>query len=150
MDPPGRSNFSKEGDERRWKVEIASMFRSRPFHLLLLLCTLLCSCANPHFRVASEGPPSAAPRAVQLQREKQVANLHFPRGLYAFYAVDDKGLYYRAPRPVLQHEGSRTVSRDGGIFVDKRNPQKLRGYIYFAGALTHVGNLSRTPHILVK
>jgi len=87
---------------------------------------------------------------VDLQREKQVANLHFPRGLYSFYAVDDNGFYYRAPRPVLQHVSGRTVSRDGGIFVEKRNPQKLRGYIFLAGALTHVGNLSRTPHVLVN
>ncbi|MFL6515405.1 MAG: hypothetical protein ACJ8M1_10320 [Chthoniobacterales bacterium] len=126
------------------------MFPSRLCYIILFLSTFLCSCANPHFRLAADAPPPAAPRAVDLQREKQVANLHFPRGLYSFYAVDDNGFYYRAPRPVLQHVSGRTVSRDGGIFVEKRNPQKLRGYIFLAGALTHVGNLSRTPHVLVN
>jgi hypothetical protein len=66
--------------------------------------------------------------------DKQVANLHFPAGVYSFYAVDDTGWYYRAPRPVIQHNRTRT--------------SRLRGYIFYAGALTHVGDLSHAPHVL--
>jgi hypothetical protein len=83
-----------------------------------------------------------------LMKEKQVATLHFPAGVYSFYAVDDKGVYYRAPRPVMQHMGGGSRPHNGGIFVNKRNPARLRGYIFNAGALTHVGDFSRTPHEL--
>jgi hypothetical protein len=115
---------------------------------LPLLGILLCSsCANHHFRVTTETPPTATPRYVELLTERQVATLHFPAGTYSFYAVDDIGLYYRAPRPIIQHTGGASVARKGGIFVSKRNPKKLRGYVFYAGALTHVGDLSRVPHV---
>ena len=39
--------------------------------------------------------------------------------------------------------------RDGGIFVNKRDPNKLRGYVWRAGAITHVGNLSGVKHHFV-
>src|SRR5438067_407992 len=125
------------------------MFQSRSrcvsiFYLLLF--TLLCSCANHHFRIPAEGPPPNSPRYVELLKEKQVATLHFPAGVYSFYAVDDIGTYYRAPRPVIQRTGGGSVPRNGGIFVSRRDRNKLRGYIFYAGALTHVGNLSRVPH----
>jgi hypothetical protein len=107
---------------------------------------LLTSCANHHFRVPAEGPPNNAPRYVNLLRETQVATLHFPPGFYSFYAVDDVGYYYRAPRKIIEHTGGSSVPHDGGIFVNKRDPKRMRGYIYLAGALTHVGNLSRTRH----
>ena len=111
--------------------------------LAFLLCS---SCANHHFRVLAEGPPGNVPRFVDLERETQIATLHFPRGPYSFYAVDDKGYYYRAPRQIVQRTGGSSVLRNGGIFVNKRNPKKLRGFVFFAGALTHVGNLSHAPH----
>ena len=116
------------------------------FSLLAALSLLLAACANHHFRVAAEGPPGNAPRYVVLEKEKQIATLHFPAGTYTFYAVDDAGYYYRAPRKVLQHSGGASWPRDGGIFVSKRDMTRLRGYIYLAGSLTHVGNLSRVPH----
>jgi hypothetical protein len=111
------------------------------------LAFLLCSCANHHFKVATGRPPAATPRYVELLTERQVATLHFPAGIYSFYAVDDIGLYYRAPRPIIQHTGGASVARKGGIFVSKRNPKKLRGYVFYAGALTHVGDLSHVPHV---
>src|SRR4051812_23831918 len=113
-----------------------------------VITALLCfaACANHHFRVASEGPPPGVPRYLELFRERQVATLHFPAGVYAFYAVDDTGIYYRAPRSIVRHTGGVPVRRNGGIFVSKRNPKKLRGYIFYAGALTHVGDLSRAPN----
>jgi hypothetical protein len=58
-------------------------------------------------------------------------------------AADKIGYYYRAPRKIVE-QGS--IGRDGGIFVSKRDPNKLRGYIYRAGAITHVGNLSKVRH----
>jgi hypothetical protein len=42
--------------------------------------------------------------------------------------------------------GKMLVSREGGVFVSKRNPKKLRGYVFWTGALTHVGNFSRKKH----
>jgi hypothetical protein len=88
----------------------------------------------------SEGPPTR--RYLQLYSEKQIATLHFPAGIYTLNAVDKIGYYYRAPRKV--REGY--AWRDGGIFVSKRDPEKLRGYIFRAGTITHVGNLSRVQH----
>jgi hypothetical protein len=114
--------------------------------LLSTLAFLLSSCANHHFRVPAEGPPSAAPRFVELRADRQIATLHFPAGTYSFYAVDDAGYYYRAPRKIIQRTGGASVPRNGGIFVSKQDPKRLRGYIFFAGALTHVGNLSDAPH----
>jgi hypothetical protein len=120
------------------------------FNLLAASFFLLVSCANHHFRVASpaEGPPSDAPRFVELQSDAQVATLHFPAGPYSFYAMDDVGYYYRAPAKIVQHTGGFPVQRNGGIYVSKRNMKHLRGYIYLSGSLTHVGDLSRTKHEL--
>src|SRR5207248_5709356 len=97
----------------------------------------ICSCANHHFRVPVEGAAPAAPRSVELLADKQVANLHFPAGTYSFYALDDSGWYYTAGRAILQHIARGSVVRNGGIYVSKRNPHKLRGYIFYAGELTH-------------
>ena len=114
--------------------------------LLSTLAFLLCCCANQHFRIPAEGPPTGAPRAVELLREKQVANLHFPAGLYSFYAMDDKGFYYQSRRPIIQHGAGSSASRRGGLFVNRHHPNKLRGYVFLAGAITHVGDLSQVPH----
>jgi hypothetical protein len=85
-----------------------------------------------------------------LFSKKQVTTLHFPAGIYSFYAEDNKGFYYRSPTPVIQHRATGSQSREGGIFVSRKDPNKLRGYVFLAGALTHVGNLSRTPHQLIQ
>src|SRR6266850_9680 len=106
------------------------------FNLLATAAVLLCGCANHHFRIATDGPPTTAPRSVELLADKQVANLHFPAGIYSFYALDDTGWYYRAGRAIVQHTGRGSVMRSGGIYVSKRDPHKLRGYIFHAGALT--------------
>src|SRR3954470_12586316 len=114
--------------------------------LLSTLAFLLLSCANHHFQVVAEGPPANSAHYLDLSKDVQVATLHFPAGAYSFYAVDDLGYYYRAPRKVLEHTSGIFVSRDGGIYVTKKRPQRLRGYVYMAGGLTHVGNLTRTQH----
>lgn len=115
--------------------------------LNLVLATLLSSCAgssNPRLVSPSEGPP--ARRYLELSREKQIAMLHFPAGVYTLNAIDKIGYYYRAPRQI--REGA--LLRDGGIFVSKRNPNKLRGYVWRAGAITHVGNLSGVRHRFIE
>jgi hypothetical protein len=119
-------------------------FKVRRLLLSTFAFLLFSSCANHHFRV--EGPTSNAPRHVELFAETQVATLHFPPGTYSFYALDDVGYYYRAPQKIVQHTGGSSVLRDGGIYVNKRDPRKLRGYVYLSGALTHVGDLSRARH----
>ena len=117
----------------------------RSVHLFLILTSyfLLSACAgssHPQLISPSEGPPSR--RYIELFHEKQIATLHFPAGVYTLNAADKIGYYYRAPRKI--REGY--AWRDGGIFVSKRDPQKLRGYVYRAGAITHVGNRSRVGY----
>jgi len=85
---------------------------------------------------------------VQLLGEKQVATMHFPEGMYSLCGSDDTGFYYRAPRPVVQHNAGSSIARNGGIYLNKRNHEKLGGYVFFAGAITHVGDLSHAPHKL--
>jgi hypothetical protein len=117
----------------------------QPF-LLSTLAFLLSSCAgssHPQVISPSEGPPSR--HYLELSREKQIATLHFPAGVYTLDAVDKIGYYYRAPRKI--REGY--AMRDGGIFISKRDPNKLRGYLWRAGAITHVGNLSGVKHRFV-
>ena len=117
----------------------------KPFQFFLLVtCHLsLLGCAgssHPRLISPSEGPVS---RYLQLYSEKQIATLHFPAGIYVLNAADKFGYYYRAPSKILE-QGS--IGRDGGIFVSKRDPNKLRGYVYRAGAITHIDNLSRVSH----
>lgn len=109
-------------------------------HLSLLGCA---GSPHPQLISPSEGPPTR--RYIQLDAEKQIATLHFPAGIYTLSAADKIGYYYRAPRKI--REGM--VGRDGGIFVSRRDPHKLRGYVYRAGTITHVGNLSRARYHFV-
>jgi hypothetical protein len=114
---------------------------------LLVTCHfLLCACAgssHPQLVSPSEGPPTH--RYLELSHEKQIATLHFPAGVYTLDAIDKIGYYYRAPRKISE---AGSAWRDGGIFVSKRDPNKLRGYVWRAGAITHVGNLSHVKHRL--
>jgi hypothetical protein len=112
-------------------------------HFLLLSCA---GSSHPRLVTPSEGP--IAPRYLQLYSAKQIATLHFPAGVYTLNAVDKIGYYYRAPRKIAERFGSGSVWLNGGIFVSKRDPQKLRGYVWRAGAISHVGNFSRVEHRL--
>ena len=120
----------------------------RSVHFLILTSSfLLFSCAgssHPQLVSPSEGP--ADRRYIELFREKQIATLHFPAGIYTLSAADKIGYYYRAPRKI--REGYSW--RDGGIFVSKRDPQKLRGYVFRAGTITHVGNLSHAGYRFIS
>src|SRR6266404_8088149 len=124
----------------------------RSFQLFLLItCHLsLLGCAgssHPRLITPSEGP-IGTPRYLEIYSEKQIATLHFPAGVYTLNAVDKIGYYYRAPRKIGERFGSGSVGLNGGIFVSKRDPQKLRGYVWRAGAITHIGDLSHVKHRL--
>ena len=119
------------------------MPRSLQVFLLSTLAFLLSSCAgssHPRAITPSEGPSSA--RYLEIYSELHAATLHFPAGIYTLNAVDKIGYNYRAPRKIAEHVGGGSLWREGGIFVSKRDPQKLRGYVYRAGTITHVGNFS--------
>jgi hypothetical protein len=72
--------------------------------------------------------------------------MHFPAGVYSVCAEDDRGYYYSAPSKIAEHSTGTTKWHDGGIYVNKRDHRRLRGYVFWAGKLTHVGNLSGTQH----
>ena len=124
----------------RKKMKRFQFFLLVTCHLSLLGCA---GSSHPQVISPSEGPPSR--RYLELYAEKQIATLHFPSGVYTLDAADKIGYYYRAPRKI--REGY--AWRDGGIFVSKRDPQKLRGYVYRAGTVTHVGNFSHAKYRFV-
>ena len=110
--------------------------------VIFVLPFVIAACAgssHPRPVAANEG---TAPRYLEIESAPHVATLHFPRGVYTLSAEDKIGYYYRAPGKIIEHFGGGTAWRDGGIFVSKRNREKLRGYVYRAGAITHVGNFS--------
>jgi hypothetical protein len=111
-------------------------------HLSLLGCA---GSSHPRLVTPSEGPPS--PRYLEVYSELHAATLHFPAGVYTLSAVDKIGYYYRAPRKIAEHVGGGSLWREGGIFVSKRNSDKLRGYVFRAGTATLVGNLSGAKHL---
>lgn len=124
------------------------MFRAgRSLVRATLLSILLSSCGG------SSRPPAAGPAALasmphflDINSTPHIATLHFPRGTYSLGGSDKIGYYYRAPSAVIQQTGDGAFPRDGGIFVSKRDVRRLRGYVYLAGGVTHVGNLSSVPH----
>lgn len=112
----------------------------------LVVALLLPSCGGRNFRATSPAQTSSAPPYLELRSEHSAGTLHFPRGIYVLSAVDDKGYYYRAPRRIVQHSFSGGLPFDGGIFAEKRDRRRLRGYVIMPGGLTHVGNLSRADY----
>ena len=114
----------------------------------LVVALLLVSCGggSHHFRATNAAATTSTPPYLELRTEHSVGTLHFPRGVYVLDAVDDKGYYYRAPRKIVQHSFSGSLSRNGGIFVAKRDQGKLRGYVILASGLSHVGDLSSNDH----
>src|SRR5437016_12909978 len=87
----------------------------------LVVGLLLTSCGGGHhFHTTTRAETTSTPPYLELRSEHAVGTLHFPRGIYVLDAVDDKGYYYRAPRRIVQHSFSGTLSHNGGIFVSKR------------------------------
>lgn len=108
---------------------------------------MLASClGSKQFQtIPAEGPPPTA-QYLELQSPVTVATLHFPAGLYTLYATDSTGYYYAAPQKIMQHTAGGSLAHAGGVYVRKRDPNNIRGYVFVTGALTHVGNLSRVEH----
>lgn len=95
--------------------------------------------------IPAEGPAPTA-QYLELDSEAAAATLHFPAGVYTLTATDSNGYYYRAPKKIIQHTGGGSVAHEGGVYVRKRSRDNLRGYVFIAGALTHVGNFSNVAH----
>jgi hypothetical protein len=148
MDFARRRYVDKKSDQREvisdQKMKSLRLFLLVTCHLSLLGCA---GSSHPQAVTPSEGPVGA-PRYLELYSTKQIATLHFPPGVYTLSAVDKIGYYYRAPRKIGERVGSRLSPLEGGIFVSKRDARKLRGYVWRAGAITHVGNLSHVKHRL--
>ena len=114
---------------------------------VLIASLFLASCGGSHhFRLTNSTATTSTAPYLELRAAHAVGTLHFPAGLYVLDAVDDRGYYYRAPRPIVQHSFGGSLTHNGGIFVSKRDLTKLRGYVILTTGLTHVGNLSRVKH----
>ena len=116
-----------------------SLFLLSPFYFLLVPAAAI---RGSYLQVKDRSRRAIS----EIYSELHAATLHFPAGVYTLNAVDKIGYYYRAPRKIAEHVGGGSLWREGGIFVSKRNPQKLRGYAYRAGTITHVGNFSGVKH----
>ena len=120
------------------------LFAASLLALLFALCLTGCAGGRNYHDIPGEGP-AGVPRFVEIEKPVSVSTMHFPPGQYSLTAEDDAGYYYAAPRRITGTSvGSR--GRAGGVYVDKRNPKKMRGYVDWAGQRTHLGNFSRVKH----
>src|ERR1051325_2977327 len=113
----------------------------RGLHAFIILCMAACILAGcvggrNYHSIPAEGPARTA-GYLQLESEAQVATLHFPMGTYSLQAEDNIGYYYAAPQKIAEHTAAGSHLREGGIYVNKRNPNKLRGYVMWGGVRTH-------------
>jgi hypothetical protein len=126
----------------------------KTFRLVLLTALLgaialaFSSCGGTDRRHPVNAASTTAARFVELRSDTSAGTIHFLRGLYSLDTEDGKGYYYRAPGKVYQRSFSGRYPYDGGIFVSKRNPRKLRGYVIMPGGITLVGNLSGSDYEL--
>jgi hypothetical protein len=136
-----QASYTQPKRHPRFRFSRLQLFNS------LLLVFLFAGCAGssrPRVISPSEGPTNR--EYLELYSNARVATLHFPAGVYTLNAVDKIGYYYRAPQKIAEHVPGGSAWLNGGIFVSKRSPNKLRGYVFRAGAITHVGNLSGARH----
>ena len=114
----------------------------------LLLVSLLAGCAgSQHPTLIAPNEQVSVPRYIDVVgNEVKVNTLHFPTGTYRLHSTDAVGYYYRTPRGVIQKDIGGPHMRDGGIFVSKKDPKKLRGYVMIAGGVTLVGNFSKVHY----
>lgn len=114
--------------------------------LALTAFLFLAGCGGSDRRQRVNPASTNAPPAIELLSNISTGTIHFPRGLYSLESQDQHGYYYRAPVKLYQRSFSGALPHDGGIFLSKRNPRKLRGYVVMPGGVTHVGNLSRANY----
>jgi hypothetical protein len=115
------------------------------FGVAAAIAFALSSCASDgRYRpiAPGEGPP--IPRAIVLRNERAISTMHFPRGVYRLEAEDNHGYYYRAPRRLMKHAFAGFQPYNGGIFMRKKAPRELRGYVVWAGGRTKIGNFPPT------
>jgi hypothetical protein len=112
--------------------------------IIAALCaaTLCSGCGGTDRRHSINSAATITAPYLELRTDTSAGTLHFPRGVYVLDSEDGRGYYYRAPRKVFQRSFSGGTPYQGGIFVSKRDPRNLRGYVIMPGGLTHVGNLS--------
>jgi hypothetical protein len=109
--------------------------------VLLAAAFLLPGCASrpaPQF--------DAPPQTLVLQESASRGTIHYPEGTYTLESEDSSGYYYRAPRSVRQNSFGGSYPHEGGVFVLKRDPQRIRGYIVLGNERRKLGNLSGVPH----
>lgn len=109
----------------------------------------LLAAAAPAFFACATRPEmsrTAPGTYLELYSAPAVATVHFPRGIYVLESSDRSGFYYSAPRALTKHSFAGPQPYDGGVFVSRRQPARLRGYIIWAGGLTKIGDLTRQPH----
>lgn len=116
--------------------------------LALAASLALSSCVGSHNYQTVDAANTNVPRYLELQEPVRAATLHFPSGQYVLEATDSHGSYYRAPQKIYEHSFGGTVGHEGGIYVRGKGRVTLRGYIYWHGALTHIGNFSRANYNL--
>ncbi len=116
--------------------------------LFALIVIAFSGCGGTDRRQPVNPAATTAAPFLELRRDTRAGTIHFPRGVYTLDTEDRKGYYYRTPTRVYQHSFGGSYPHDGGIFVSKRNPRQLRGYVMMAGGITHVGNLSGSDYQL--
>jgi len=109
--------------------------------IVIAIGLITAGCGIDRRKPVSPSGTTAAP-FLELRHKISAGTIHFPTGVYALDTEDRNGYYYRTPTKVYQHSFGGSYPHDGGIFVSKRNPRKLRGYVIMASGITHVGNLS--------
>jgi hypothetical protein len=113
---------------------------------LALVAMAFSGCGGSDRRRPVNPAATTAAHFVELRSDTSAGTIHFPRGLYSLDTEDRNGYYYRAPGKVYQRSFSGRYPHDGGIFVSRRNPRKLRGYVIMPSGITHVGNLSSSDY----
>lgn len=116
--------------------------------LFLSLGALSGCTGSKHFQDVDESGVSGVPRFLELHRGLRAATLHFPAGTYVLQATDDNGYYYRAPRPVVEHDFSAISGQHNGGLYRRKDGRGLRGYVYRVGSLTHVGSFGHADYTL--
>lgn len=89
-------------------------------------------------------------RLLELRSSTSASTVHFPAGVYTLERSDSDGYYYRAAVGVAKHSFAGSQRYNGGIFVSRHDPRKLRGYIVWAGGWTKLGDFSHAPHAFIR
>jgi hypothetical protein len=122
------------------EIIAASVPKCRPVWLLAAALALSGCATSTRF---SRNAPGTY---LELASSPAASTVHFPRGIYVLESSDSSGFYYRAPQSLIKHSFAGPQQYDGGIFVTRRQPPRLRGYIIWAAGRTKIGDLTRQPH----